>query len=59
MEAAEITRIVTLNGLASALSIRKLKEMTLCSFKLNKCNCIVNISKYIVEAKMSKCQQGL
>ena len=45
MEAAEITRIVTLNGLASALSIGKLKEMTLCSFKLNKCTRIVKISK--------------
>ena len=30
----------------------KLKEMTSCSFKLNKCTCIVNISKYIVD----KCQ---
>ena len=45
MEAAEITTIVTLNGLASALSIGTLKEMILRSFKLNKCTCIVNISK--------------
>ena len=28
------------------------KEMTLCSFKLHKCTCIVNISKYVVD----KCQ---